>query len=91
MRVKVYIQDKHIASARRGSPYYCPVALAFSDMGQNVGVTRHWITFYSGATIYDMNLPKKIQRFIKRFDRGLKVRPISFMANVPIKRRLTYA
>jgi len=72
----ISVTEEHIKKGVKASYRTCPIALALEDAGfdsPKVSVASYW---YQDAK--RLNLPLKVQKFIKDFDNGKKVRPFSF-------------
>lgn len=81
--MKVTVTQEHINDGERYSPHSCPIALA---LGDNVS----WINRVSvGPSSFSIQhvfseeryfLPKEAMLFVKQFDSGKTVEPITFEA-----------
>lgn len=73
--MKINVKQSHIDEGKHESPFYCPVALAIRAKKQAyVWVASAYLEI-DGRTA---PLPARVKRFIYNFDRGRKVRPMSF-------------
>ena len=69
------VTGKHIREGKPNILYACPIALSLNEAtgcATSVGVEVVRI----GGDFYD--LPRSVQRFIKRFDAGKPVKPFRF-------------
>ena len=86
--MKIEITQDCIKRGKRGKGSECPTALAMIDTGLlevSVGTFRAYYDTKDGCVSHlrkEKRLPKKIQNFIKRFDNGKPVKPISFLLTI---------
>lgn len=79
---RIEVTEKHIKKGNPEDPFNCPVALAVRAVTKKpiVGVVEDRIILaddeYSDQTKFVV--PKKVTRFIERFDDGKSVQPLSF-------------
>lgn len=85
MKIKVRQEDIDLGCRSHDvNIYFCPIALAVKrKMNIERGIAVHQddisiITIGNQFSYY--KLPKKAKEFIKRFDEGKKVKPLSFEA-----------
>ena len=80
--MKIYVTDNDIEQGIPHDTTFCPVALALyrttGDQDVNVGGFRA----RSNHRFYA--LPKRVQNWIRRFDRGQPVKPFSFVLDSPL-------
>lgn len=84
MKIKVEVTQGDISDGVRGSPRYCPIALAVRRSGN----TRAFVGGYRVSRLggigpldpygQSADLPSSARRFVACFDQGLVVDPISF-------------
>lgn len=87
MATKIRVTEEHIANGIRSNTESCPVALAILDAtGWNKGdvdVGGETIDRVEGMfpnwNFTHYHCPKKVQKFVDRFDEGKPVRPFSFV------------
>ena len=88
-KVVVYLEPRHIDQGVRGNGGKCPAALAINDALP--GAHKCWMGPL-GVWVYrlpDDNLPTFIELpaaaagFVRRFDSGQPVKPLSFTLKVP--------
>ena len=81
----VSVTEDHIKNGLRFMCGKCPVALAVSEhTGRKALVGSHTLDFADNDFMYFKPvLPRSVRRFIKRFDRGLSVKPFKFI--LPMK------
>ena len=76
----IEVTREHISQGQRQECALCPVALAIKAVIPctycAVGVGS--VQMIRRKQWYDLDLPAKVQKFIKEFDLGLPVRPFSF-------------
>lgn len=83
-----HITQEYIDRDERGSFDKCPVALALIEMGYkevHVGDYNGFIFELPGTEYMtdSIDFPKKVKEFIKDFDWGISVSPISFRIKKP--------
>lgn len=83
--MRIIINQSCIDKGKKGSVSKCPIALAMKNVGLKnveVGIVDVDYNPDSKQGYYwrrNKRLPKKIQNFIERFDKGKSVRPIDFI------------
>jgi hypothetical protein len=87
MKLKIKVTKEHISRGVCGDSRNCPVALAVKELMPKhkawevrVGSTNVRLTL-SIRRRYP--IPLLAERFIRRFDRGVEVRPITFVIELP--------
>lgn len=80
--VKIEVTEEDIAKGVKWNPVRCPVAKGIRRVlgkGKKLEVDGYSlsITSRNGETD-EVDLPKKVHKFVDRFDDGRKVKPISF-------------
>jgi len=80
MKIRVEITREDIKTGIRKDPCNCPIAKAFKHSTDFiwVEVKPATITFDTGQGYRFMLLPRKVQKFIEKFDKGMKVKPFTF-------------
>lgn len=78
-RIKIRVLKKHIKAGLIGKCHFCPIALAIKAAGytirkQDYGVGCDLI----GTKEWMADAPKKVARFVERFDSAYKVKPFEF-------------
>lgn len=82
MRTKLVVNKSNIKNGKRNNAQSCPVALALKRMKYtDVIVTSDGAFFIKNNVTYYCNLPKKVQKFIKKFDIADKVEPFECSIN----------
>lgn len=79
--MKINVTEKDINKGKIDSPISCPIALATKRVVKKdfkVDVDEFYLELYNNDLSYRTRLPGKAIRFIKSFDKGKKVKPISF-------------
>lgn len=77
----IKVTQKDIDRGRLTNPWYCPIARAVRRASRLVSGKRQTISVGgSDCSIGRQNygLPRRARTFVKRFDNGLPVRPLSF-------------
>jgi hypothetical protein len=85
MKIKVIQEDIDLGCrSHDANIYFCPIALAVKrkmNIERGVAVHQEDISIITiGQQFRYYKLPKKAKAFIKRFDEGKKVKPLSFEA-----------
>lgn len=85
MEVEINVTSENIAEARKhpyGLPSYCPISFAVTDAGMICAEVYPDLAraFDDKANIdYEADLPLKAQEFVKMYDSGEPVGPLSFV------------
>lgn len=87
-KIKIQVTDADIRLGKPG-PKSCPIALALNRaiFGTKIGpieVEQGFLSLKGNSklTMQSVNLPDVAATFIRDFDRGLEVKPITFSVNV---------
>lgn len=79
-KISVYVSKENIGDGRRYNPCLCPIALAVSDK-YKINPNRIYISpetvLHTDGVEYFYSLNKEGINFLKRFDRGAYVDPIT--------------
>lgn len=83
--VKIKVTETDIAKGRKKQCKRCPIALAARRAGVIRPEVDPWTMSARSKRGHDAgwffcSLPKKARHFVERFDDGLEVKPISFVA-----------
>ena len=81
--MKIQVTKEHIQKGTRFDGSKCPIALACKDvrlMAPNIGYVGISIKFKEKRLYF--STPKRVYKFIKRFDFNQKVKPFSFNLDV---------
>jgi hypothetical protein len=78
---KIYVTKDHIKEGGQLSMYFCPIALAMDSAGLDAEVTEKTVGIrpITNKNRRRVNLPRSAQRFIRRFDTGMRVEPFNFV------------
>lgn len=81
--MKISVTKKDIAGGKPGNGGLCPIALAVKRNGATDVCVDGAVAdgTYKGHSFW-VNLPKKAKVFVKQFEQGLAVKPISFTLNI---------
>jgi hypothetical protein len=88
MKIKVEVTEKDIKRGKPVSCSGCPIALAFrratkttssSKRMKYVDVSGGYVGFVYKNDDYWVDLPRRAQNFIHKFDLGKSVKPFSFV------------
>lgn len=82
-RTLISVTQEHIDKGERNMACTCAVALALINHGFDPAVSKTAISIAYRGRIYDIKHPRSVNRFIKRFDKGLAVKPFRFFLNEP--------
>ena len=74
--IKVKVLPQHIVDGKPFVPNCCPVALAVKEVSQSEEIEVTHTEVHIGSLRFD--LPRRVTRFIKRFDNSRPVTPINF-------------
>jgi len=83
-RTLIKVTQEHIDSGITNSCYKCPIALAVNELVKPSGilvgasVNTLSIRYFKNDKLNTFLTPRSAQRFIKRFDRKLSVKPFNF-------------
>lgn len=81
--MKISVTQKHIDRGIRENMRSCPIALAIRErIGAEVSVGANY-AHCPGKGVWWM-LPIKINDFIREFDRGIEVKPFTFLTSKEI-------
>lgn len=72
MRIRIYVNKKHIQKGVRGSYHYCPIAIALKSKGHENVYVAGLTTTINGK---HFRIGKTGACFIHDFDNGYKVKP----------------
>ena len=76
--MKISVNLNHIKNGKRMLAHACPIALALKESGAcNVSVDTAGYTYNKDGRKYSGSLPPAGKRFVKNFDNGRKVLPIT--------------
>lgn len=81
MAIKIKVEEKHIQDGKRGSPGYCPIALAIEDAGYWYPVVDKNIAEFidnEKGWAWEIDLPNEARSFIMKYDAGIEVHPFEF-------------
>jgi hypothetical protein len=82
--VKITVTQEHINKGQQSNCKACPIALAvkekYTDPEAYILVTGSISVYLPNEGLLIYTLPKKAAKFIESFDRGLSVKPFSFIA-----------
>lgn len=82
-RVKIIVTKNNIKNGIRGNPLQCPIAKALRRKTNTIySVTPSLIRLWSQPEKYCLT-PKKVFKFIRKFDNRKKVNPFSFCIKLP--------
>lgn len=86
MKVRIDVTAEDIANGQCGSPHLCPVAIGIrrainAKDGYRVAVGCNGVDI---GSVYAA-IPKPARAFIRAFDDGLIVQPLTFEMNMPDK------
>ena len=86
--VTIYVEQWHIDKGKPAECGSCPVALAVKDVLResflvNVGMCTVAVFTDDGSQSWGDDLPEVANRFIDRFDLGMRVSPFSFELPIP--------
>lgn len=82
MKVKIDVTAKDIKNGIAVDGENCPIGRAVQRVGfKGVCVSNDEFEFNFGE--FAVNLPKKASKFISKFDAGTKVKPFTFVINIP--------
>lgn len=80
--LEVNVTAEDIAGGKRCSNQCCPIALALSRvLGANDVCVGAWSAMSPSANFCE-RLPDVVQQFIKAYDRGESVEPMSFVVEI---------
>lgn len=83
LTMKIKVTQEDIAKGIPEDEGSCPVALALKHAGMmDVEVSLERAEAWYGRRLFNVELPSKARRFIKRFDAGKLVKPFSFTLNI---------
>lgn len=80
--MKIEVKQEHIEKGKRQDACHCPVALAIKDTVKvkfvyvhlfEINLKKKW-----ARKAVEITLSKKVEKFVKKFDDGKKVKPFSF-------------
>lgn len=88
MKRLIEVTQKHIDEGKRGEANTCAVALALTDAtGYSASVGTFSGTLFKidrlSGVVADFDLPKPVTKWIKAFDSGSTVTPMSFEIDLP--------
>ena len=81
MAIRIKVEKKHIQDGKRGSPAYCPIALAIEDAGYWHPVVDKEVAEFVDSEkewTWEFDLPTEARSFIMKYDAGREVRPFEF-------------
>ena len=84
--IVVSLTEEHIAKGVPGEGCLCPVALAIEDCSHYRGVHVYSeVVCYElgGNRVFEVDLPDEAREFIRSFDDGDPVNPITFKLDEP--------
>ena len=82
----IEVDDSCFDGSERNSTLYCPVAKAMSKAGLVMcGATYSRLSWAEGSGIVSRSTPRKVERFMRAFDRGEPVGTFNF--SLRIKKR----
>lgn len=81
--MKISVTPKDIANGKPGNGGLCPIALAIKRNGATDVCVDGSVAdgTYKGHSFW-ADLPKKAKVFVKHFDQGWAVKPLSFTLNI---------
>ncbi len=88
MKIDLEVTQEHIDSGRVHNPQMCPVALAFGSHSSSAWVTSCSASIYIGGTCYSAWLPDELCTFIRKFDNGETVEPMTTVVDMWIPQEI---
>lgn len=88
MKVKIEVTKEDIKNGTPQDAGKCPIALAAKRKVKNMGwviADRLYIDGYPEGEEKFIDMPKKCEAFIDKFDMVKPVKPFSFTLNVPLE------
>lgn len=83
-RVTVEVTAEDIAMGKRALSCLCPIALACERIGAAPVVGRQYLNItFDGKRHTRILMPHEAEQFVKSFDNGETVRPLTFELELP--------